>query len=246
MPKFFSDDIKDDKIFISGEDVVHISKVLRLKENDEILVCDKNGYDYRAKIVSISKDLAECEILEKFFCQTEPELKVFLYQGLPKATKMDYIIQKTTELGISGIVPCYLNRCVVKLEGRKQEEKKVERWEKISLEAAKQSGRGIIPEVSFPLSLDEAIEKLKGYDLSFVLYENEENKNFKRILNEKDNIKTLGFIVGPEGGFEEWEIEKLQASGIHSVGLGKRILRTETAGEAALSMIMYEIGDINK
>ena len=156
---------------------------------------------------------------------------------------MDYIIQKNTELGISRIVPTVLSRCVVKLDGK--DRKKTERWQKISAEAAKQSGRGIIPLIESPHTLDEVIEMLKAEDVSFVLYECENDKSLKKILTSNRDAKSLGFLIGPEGGFDPVEIEKLHAAGIQSVGLGKRILRTETAGEAVLSMVMYEIGDIN-
>ena len=154
---------------------------------------------------------------------------------------MDYIIQKNTELGISEIVPCALSRCVVKLEG----DKKTARWQKISEEAAKQSGRGIVPIVHNPVNIDKAIEMMKDYDLKFVPYECEEQTNLKSVLLSKDNIKTVGLMIGPEGGFDKAEIEKLKQNGIIPVSLGKRILRTETAGEAVLSMVMYEIGDVN-
>lgn len=245
MPKFFSDKVYSDKIIIDGEDVSHIKKVLRLKEGENITICDGQGFDYKTVISKIGDREIECKIKEKHSCETEPDLKVTLYQGLPKASKMDYIIQKNTELGISRIVPVSLSRCVVKLENKKAEEKKTERWQKISLEAAKQSGRGIIPKIETPLNLQDAINHLLSEDLAFVLYECEENKNLKKLLTENKNAKTIGILIGPEGGFEPGEIELLHSFGIQSVGLGKRILRTETAGEAVLSMIMYEIGDIN-
>lgn len=245
MPKFFSENIKDDKIIIDSEDVMHIKKVLRLKIGDTITVCDGKGFDYTASISEIRDKEIECSVISKTPAETEPDLKVTLYQGLPKASKMDYIIQKNTELGISGIVPTVLNRCVVKLEGKKAEDKKTERWQKISAEAAKQSGRGIIPHVETPRSLDDVIEMMKAEDVCFVLYECENDKSLKKILTANRDAKSLGFLIGPEGGFDPAEIEKIHAAGIQSVGLGKRILRTETAGEAVLSMVMYEIGDIN-
>ncbi len=245
MSKFFSNKIFENKIIIDSEDVLHIKKVLRLNIGDFIMVCDGKGINYNAKICSLTEKQIECEIVEKSPAQTEPCIEVTLYQGLPKASKMDYIIQKNTELGIFKIVPCALSRCVVKLENKKAEEKKTERWQKISQEAAKQCGRGIIPEIAMPATLDDVIADMKKQDLAFVLYECEENKSLKRVLTQNKEVKTLGFLVGPEGGFDPAEIEKLHNAGICSIGLGKRILRTETAGEAVLSMIMYEIGDIN-
>lgn len=248
MPRFFAEreNIKDTYIIIDNEDVNHISRVLRLGEGDEITVCDGQGFDYKALIREINSKQIVCDILEKNKSNTEPNIEVILFQGLPKASKMDYIIQKTTELGISKIVPCALSRCVVKLENKKAESKKTERWQKIAQAAAKQSGRGIVPEISMPVSLSEALEQLKKCDICFVPYECEEINTLKRVLTSVKEPKTVGFIVGPEGGFDPAEIEKISEAGINTITLGKRILRTETAGEAVLSMIMYEIGDINK
>lgn len=246
MPKFFSGNIADDKIIINSEDVRHIKNVLRLKLGDEVTVCDGGGYDYICVISDIRDGEIECEIKEKKLAETEPPIRVTLYQGLPKAAKMDYIIQKNTELGIAGIVPCTLARCVVKLENKKNEDKKLLRWQKISEEAAKQSGRGIIPRIYSPKTLSEAIEMLKKEDLAFALYECESDKSLRKTLTAEKGVKSVGFLIGPEGGFDPAEIELLHENGIKSIGLGRRILRTETAGEAVLSMIMYEIGDINK
>ena len=140
---------------------------------------------------------------------------------------------------------CALTRCVVKLDGKKAEEKKTLRWRKIAEAAAKQSGRGIIPEITMPVTLDEAVSQLKKCDICFAPYECEENTRLKDILTAQKAPKKVGFIIGPEGGFDKSEIEKLKNAGIPTVTLGRRILRTETAGEAVLAMIMYEIGDIN-
>lgn len=245
MPKFFTENIYNNKAIIDSEDVRHIKKVLRLKMNEHITICDGKGYDYDTVISEMNEKEIVCDIISSQLSETEPNIHVTLYQGLPKASKMDYIIQKNTELGISKIVPCSLNRCVVKLEDKKSAEKKTERWQKISNEAAKQSGRGVIPEISIPMTLDEAIEEMKKEDLAVAFYECENNRTLKQILTEKKEIKTVGFIIGPEGGFDPAEIDKLHNAGIRTAGLGKRILRTETAGEAVLAMIMYEIGDIN-
>ncbi len=243
MPKFFvpKENISDDEILITGEDVLHIKRVLRMREGEELMLCDSKGYDYRTEISKIGDKEICCDILEKIKSETEPNIHVRLFQGLPKASKMDYIIQKTTELGISKIVPCALARCVSKPEG----DKKTARWQKIAEEAAKQSGRGIIPEVTNAVKLTDAIEMLKDMDLAFAAYECEENRSIKSVLVGKKDVKSVGFIIGPEGGFERSEIEKLESAGVLPVSLGKRILRTETAGEAVLAMVMYEIGDIN-
>lgn len=247
MPKFFTarENISDTQIIIDNENVGHISRVLRLGEGDEITVCDGRGFDYRAVIASIENKKIICDITEKSKCNSEPDIEVTLFQGLPKASKMDYIIQKTTELGISKIVPCALSRCVVKLENKKAEEKKTERWQKVAEAAAKQSGRGVIPKVSMPVTLDSAISEMKECDICFAPYECEEETTLKKVLLSAKRPQKVGFIIGPEGGFDPLEIEKIKAAGIKTVTLGRRILRTETAGEAVLSMVMYEIGDIN-
>ena len=223
MPKFFvtQDKISDNQIIIDSEDVTHISRVLRLEKGDNVTVCDGQGTDYDAQIDTIEPKKILLNIISRQKSETEPNIKVTLFQALPKASKMEYIIQKTTELGISEIVPVKLSRCVVKIDNKKDEKKKIDRWQKIAESAAKQSGRGIVPTVSEFMTVNEVIEK------------------------SKSDVKSVGFVIGPEGGFDLSETEKLHSSGIDTVTLGKRILRTETAGEAVLAMTMYEIGDIN-
>ncbi len=246
MPKFFTarENITDTEIIIDSEDAKHIQRVLRLGVGDEIVVCDGRGIDYDAVIRGVEKTRVICDIKSSRKCDTEPVVKVTLYQGLPKAAKMDYIIQKTTELGIARIVPAKLSRCVMKLGDYDAELKKTERWRKIAYEAAKQSGRGIIPEVAMPMSVDEIITELKQYDLAFAPYECERNTRLRDVFNGAKNVKSAAFIIGPEGGFDITEVTKLKAAGIRTVTLGRRILRTETAGEAVLAMTMYGLEEI--
>lgn len=240
MSKFFipKENISTDCLIITGEDVKHINKVLRMGVGDEITCCDGQGNDYKARISSVGTEIT-CEIIEKMKCDTESNIHVILIQGVPKASKMDYIIQKTTELGICEIYPCEMSRCVSKIEG----EKKIQRWQKIAEEAAKQSGRGVIPKIHNPINVRDAVGILKSCDVAFVPYECAEGKFLKPLLTSFDKPHTVAFMIGPEGGFDKSEIEKLAE--IPVVSLGKRILRTETAGEAVLSMVMYELGDIN-
>lgn len=247
MPKFFvtPDKIIDNHIIIDTDDAAHITRVLRLGAGDGITVCDSQGNDYDAEIMEIETGRVICNITEKKASVSEPNIKVTLFQGLPKASKMEYIIQKTTELGISEIVPVKMSRCVVKIDNKKDEKKKLDRWRKISEAAAKQSGRGIVPEISEIMSIDEVIERSKHFDLFFVPYECEEKKTLKEALLSRSDITNVGFLIGPEGGFDIGEAKKLCENDIATVTLGKRILRTETAGEAVLAMAMYEIGDIN-
>ena len=246
MPKFFAprENITDTKITIDSEDAKHIERVLRLGTGDEITICDGRGIDYKTKICQITKSSVICDILSREKCDTEPEIKITLYQGIPKASKMDYIIQKTTELGITRIVPVTLSRCVVKLENCNAVKKKVERWQKIAYEAAKQSGRGVIPDIAMPVTIDEAIEAMKKSDLAFAPYECEADTRLRDVIRNKSDVDTVSFMIGPEGGFDITETQRLTEAGITTITLGKRILRTETAGEAVLAMLMYGFEEV--
>lgn len=246
MPKFFTarENISDTRIIIDSEDAKHIERVLRLSAGDEITVCDGRGTDYRAVIREIDKNAVICDILSSRKCDTEPGIKVTLYQGLPKAAKMDYIIQKTTELGISRIVPVKMSRCVVKLENAVAERKKTERWQKIAYEAAKQSGRGIVPEVAMPMTFDAAIAEMLTADMAFAPYECETQTRLSTVIESGKTAASAAFMIGPEGGYDITETDKLKAAGIRTITLGRRILRTETAGEAVLAMLMYGMGEI--
>lgn len=248
MPKFFvpKENILNDKIIISGEDVSHIKKVLRMNTGDGLTLCDGKGINYDAVIDSITDGKIECRVISENKSETEANIEVTLFQGIPKAAKTDYIIQKTTELGIVRIVPVAMSRCVAKIDNAKDAAKKQQRWQKIAQEAAKQSGRGIVPVVDIPISFDKAVEMLLQNDIYFAPYECEEQNSLKSVLTSKNNAKKIGFIIGPEGGFDLKEIEKLKEKNIPTITLGKRILRTETAGEAVLAMTMYELGDINR
>lgn len=233
-------------IRIEGEDLKHISKVLRLKEGDMIEVCDGVHWEYAAKIEAISKDVVIAHYEERHPFLSEAPIVVRLYQGVPKATKMDLIIQKTTEMGIVEIIPVTTKRTVVQFHNDKDEVKKTERWQKIALEAAKQSKRGKIPHIHQPMTLEEALQHSEENDFNLLAYEKENQRSLKDALQSiKDtNPGTIGIWIGPEGGFDEMEIIAAEKSGIKTVTLGPRILRTETAGFALLSIIMYELGDL--
>lgn len=246
MPKFFVEPskVKNGTIVIDTEDVNHITRVLRMEIGDEISVCDSAGTDYVAKINEISKNAVVCSVVDSKKSDTEPELQVTLWQGIPKGSKMEYIIQKTTELGIKRIVPVTMSRCVSKIENKKDGEKKVQRWQKIAESAAKQSGRGIVPEICMPVSFSEAVDGLLKCDKAFAPYECEENNSIKSVISGIGGNMSLGFIIGPEGGFAPEEIDNLTGRSIPSVTLGKRILRTETAGETVLAILMYEADEM--
>ncbi len=246
MPRFFIDESNilgdENLIKIIGEDVNHIKNVLRLRIGDMIVLCDGKGTDYSVRINNYEKDSVTAIIEEQKKCSTEASLEVTLFQGLPKSDKMDFIIQKSVELGIRRLVPVINERTVVRLDDKKDIQKKTARWNRISLEAAKQCNRGIIPEVTAPISFNEAVELGKHMELAIIPYENELDKKLRSYM--KRGIKNACLFIGPEGGFTEEEVKKAEHNGIKSVTLGPRILRTETAGIAALSIIMYELGDI--
>ncbi|WHH60424.1 16S rRNA (uracil(1498)-N(3))-methyltransferase [Petroclostridium sp. X23] len=246
MPKFFvaPEQIEGDSITIQGEDVNHIIKVLRFKPNDSIVVCDGNGKDYTACIEEMGKKEVKAVIQKVISSQSEPSIDVTLFQGIPKSGKMEYIIQKNTELGINRIVPVMTQRTVVKIEDKKSLSNKMDRWQKVALEAAKQCNRGRIPKICAPISLEEAIIQMSEMDLSFMPYEKEENNRLRNILSAARGAKTIGVLIGPEGGFDAEEVEKAAQAEVSTVSLGPRILRTETAGAAVLSILMYEMEDI--
>lgn len=248
MPKFFVDDnqIEGSRISITGEDVNHITNVLRLKKDDYILVCDKqNSITYNSKIEEILKEKVVCKIENEIAKQVESKVKVSIFQGLPKADKMEYIIQKCTELGAVEFIPVALKRCIVKLNG-KDEAKKIERWQKIAEVASKQSGRDMIPNVKNVITINKLKEEIEKFDLFIVAYEEEKEVTLKQILQankdkilEKESSK-IGVVIGPEGGIDKQEIDGLKLCGAKIITLGSRILRTETAPIAITSNIMYE------
>ncbi len=239
MPKFFVDkaQIVENHITIIGSDVNHIAKVLRANVGESLTVCDGEGYDYEVRILSIAKEEIVTEVLQSYPCRTEPKTHVTLFQGLPKQGKMEWIIEKCTEMGVSAIVPLQMSRSVVKLSPE-QAEKKLERWNKTAEAAAKQCGRGRIPKVYLPMTIDQ----LQAESLpSFLLlpYEEEKSLTVRQALTDK-KADSAGIFIGPEGGFEPFEVEKIKGFGAKSVTLGPRILRTETAGLAALTVLLYE------
>lgn len=246
MHKFFilKENIHGDNCIIEGEDVKHIYKVLRLESGDKININDGEGTEYLGEVQDVNKKEVKVKLLEKVELNNESNLKVHLYQGMPKSAKMDLIVQKCTELGISKITPIFTERVVVRSE--LSEFKKVDRWNRIALEACKQSKRSLIPIINTPIEFEELLQDLKEYDLIIVPYENAQGQGVRYVVNEVRNkeIKDVAIIVGPEGGFEESEIQSFKDLGAYIVTLGPRILRTETAGFTALSLLMYELGDL--
>jgi len=233
-----SNQIIGNKIYIEDSDVNHIRNVLRKKPGDRISIVS-DGNEFETEIVDLSSDKVECEIIErKQMSVVGPKLTIF--QGLAKADKIEYIIQKCSELGVYEIVPVELKRCVVKLDG-KDKLKKIERWQKIAEVAAKQSLRNDILEVHKIVSFNEMLEKFKEFDYVIMAYEKEDNSLKNVIKNITDLNSKIAVVIGPEGGIDEVEAEKIVEAGAKSVSLGKRILRTETAPVAISAIIMYEL-----
>lgn len=201
-------------------------------------LCDGEGMDYQCRIVSLERGVL-LDILSKEVCETEPKTKITLYQGLPKADKMELIIQKCVELGVDRIVAVSTERAIVKLD--KKESKKLERWQKIAEAAAKQSGRGKIPEIGQQvLKFKEAVAEAKGLDGAIIPYEKEQETGIRQFVQGFQG-ESIGVFIGPEGGFAEEEIALAQENGITPITLGKRILRTETAGMTTAAILLYEL-----
>lgn len=247
MAKFFikPNQIQDNSISITGEDVNHIKNVLRKKQGDEIIVCDGVSTDYHCKILKLEKENIILEILDKNILNVEPDIKIDIFQGLPKSDKMELIIQKATELGVNKIIPLETKRVVVKLD-EKTKTKKLERWQKIAGEAAKQCQRTYIPVIDNVCAIKNMVEKFAEYDIVLLAYEKENNNSIKSIIKNLAKPSKIAVVIGPEGGFEEEEVNYLCSAlnKVKSVSLGPRILRTETAGIAILSALMYEFGEL--
>lgn len=253
MSKFFvkTEQIKNNNIIINGDDVNHIINVLRMKKDDEIQVCNQEtGDNYNAQITQYTKNEVDCEIIERINKTTESNVNITLFQGLPKFEKMELIIQKNTEVGVKRIVPVIMERTVVKID-EKVASKKLERWQKIAEIAAKQSMRDIIPNIDNITKLKEI--DTTEYDVVLVAYENEEHNKLKDELqklskkiegtnsnNNEENFN-IAIVIGPEGGISEKEIELLAEKNAKFVSLGRRILRTETAGLVMTGNILYEL-----
>jgi len=234
--------ICNDEIFIEGGDVNHIRNVLRLEKGDWVVACNGEGKDYVSRIASIEKEQVVLQVEKVQETGTELPTKITLFQGLPKKDKMEFIIQKAVELGVCEIVPVMMKRCVVKLGDEKKIQKKQERWQAIAEAAAKQCDRGIIPVVHAPITMKEAIEKAKELSYNVIPYELQEGIDHSReIVAHACKQESVGIFIGPEGGFEDSEVELAIANGMEAITLGKRILRTETAGMALLSIMMFQM-----
>nr|WP_294678985.1 16S rRNA (uracil(1498)-N(3))-methyltransferase [uncultured Blautia sp.] len=246
MQRFFVEphqiDGEKHEICITGSDVNHIRNVLRMKKGEELWISDKEK-EYHCEIQELEEDQVILHILYAQEPDYELKSRIYLFQGLPKADKMELIIQKSVELGAYSVVPVETKRCVVRLDSRKAE-KKVARWQQIAESAAKQSKRMLVPEVHSVMKFKDALALAGELDVILIPYELAKGmKETKKILSEIEPGKSIGIFIGPEGGFEEAEVAAAMEAGAHPVTLGHRILRTETAGLALLSVLMFQLED---
>lgn len=245
MPRFFTQDITEMGGCITGEDAKHIAKVLRMKVGDELTVCDTKGRDYDCMIEEIGAGEVRLKVLSVAPSQSEPDVRVHLYQAMPKADKMETIIQKAVELGAASITPVMTRRCVSRPDAKSMD-KKLVRYNRIALEAAKQCGRGVVPPVLPLLELPQALEQMQRTGCPILFYENATAPAKQVIAKARESGKELeiAVLIGAEGGFDEDEVALAMERGCHILSLGKRILRCETAPLAALTILMYETGNM--
>ena len=239
MPRFFVENIGEQYAAIENDDAVHIIRSLRMREGDEITLSDQQGYDYKTVIKALDTDRVTVEILEKMQNTTEPKVRTVLYQALPKGDKLEFIVQKAVELGVYRIVPILTKRCISRPKAKAME-RKIERLQKIALEAAKQSQRGIVPEIGELMDYADALEAISLSGKGILLYE-DATRPLSDVLSPLPD--EISIIVGSEGGFSTEEAEAAKEKGLDIISLGNRILRCETAPICALSAISYASGE---
>lgn len=241
MSHFFitSDQVSESSVRIIGDDVNHMKNVLRMRAGEAFTAADENGIFYHCEVDVLDKQEVTAKILWKEQGASELSSRIYLFQGLPKSDKMELIIQKAVELGVYAVVPVATKRAVVKLDAKKEASKR-KRWQSIAEGAAKQSGRMLIPQITEVKSFSEALRMAKELDMKVIPYECARGMNATReIFGSIRPGMSIGIFIGPEGGFEESEVEQAKAVGVKPVTLGRRILRTETAGLTTLSILMY-------
>ncbi|MBO5555845.1 MAG: 16S rRNA (uracil(1498)-N(3))-methyltransferase [Oscillospiraceae bacterium] len=243
MARFFiaGTNIKGSAVYIRGRDAEHVH-VLRLRPGEDVVICDGQGTDYKCRLVKADKEEAEAEVLEVVRCPAEPSVKATVLCGLPKGDRTDFIIQKSVEAGAQEILFFNAKRCVAKPD---QPEKKLERWQRIAEEAAKQSGRGIIPRVGWAGEFVDVLNIALQKDLALFMYETGEREPLNTVLEANRDITTAAIITGPEGGFADYEADLARVTGLHVCSMGERILRCETAPVVALTALMYATGNLS-
>ena len=233
--------ISGDKIRIEGGDVNHMKNVLRMKLHEKAEISDGESRTYLCEVEAYEEDVAVLHILEEMEADTEPASKLYLFQGLPKSDKMELIVQKAVELGVYQVIPVAMKRSVVRLDDKKAT-KKADRWNSIAESAAKQAGRSRIPEVTMPLSYNEALKMAEELDVTLLPYELAGGMEVTReVIRQIKSGQSVGIFIGPEGGFEPEEVDAAVSMGARVITLGRRILRTETAGLATLAILMFEL-----
>lgn len=233
--------ISGDKIRIEGGDVNHMKNVLRMKLHEKAEISDGESRTYLCEVEAYEEDVAVLHILEEMEADTEPASKLYLFQGLPKSDKMELIVQKAVELGVYQVIPVAMKRSVVRLDDKKAA-KKADRWNSIAESAAKQAGRSRIPEVTMPLSYKEALKMAEELDVTLLPYELAGGMEVTReVIRQIKSGQSVGIFIGPEGGFEPEEVDAAVSMGAKVITLGRRILRTETAGFATLAVLMFEL-----
>jgi len=238
--------LPNEQIELTGEDHNHIKNVLRMKRGEKVVINDTKGISHICALAGFGEGCSCFDEEESYPCETELPVKLVLYQGIPKKDKMDLIIEKAVELGVSRIVPVMTKRVIVKIEDDKKEARKLERWRAIAKSAAMQSGRGIIPCVDGVMTFKQALDDAGRADKTLIPYEESETlgctmESSREIVGNLKGAKSVGIFIGPEGGFEASEVEEAMKAGALPISLGKRILRTETAGLTALSIIMFSL-----
>mgnify|MGYP000859340686 FL=1 len=233
--------ISGDKIRIEGGDVNHMKNVLRMKLHEKAEISDGERRTYLCEVEAYEEDVAVLHILEEMEADAEPASKLYLFQGLPKSDKMELIVQKAVELGVYQVIPVAMKRSVVRLDDKKAA-KKADRWNSIAEGAAKQAGRSRIPEVTMPLSYKEALKMAEELDVTLLPYELAGGMEVTReVIRQIKSGQSVGIFIGPEGGFEPEEVDAAVSMGAKVITLGRRILRTETAGLATLAVLMFEL-----
>lgn len=242
MPRFFmaGTNILGGMAYMRGRDAEHVH-VLRMRPGEDMIICDGQGTDYKCRLVKAEKEQVEAEVIEVVPCPAEPTVKVTVLCGLPKGDKTDYIIQKCVEAGASEIRFFNSARCIAK---KGAEPKKLERWQRIAEEAAKQSGRGIIPQVGWAGELADAFNEAIQSELALFMYETGEREALDAVLSGNKDVSSIAIMTGPEGGFEPFEAELARIVGLHICSMGERILRCETAPVVALTAAMYATGNL--
>ena len=244
MARFFiagTNLLKGPTAIIRGRDAEHI-QVLRIRPGEDVTICDTEGTDYKCRLVRSSKEEAELEVVEVVPCKGEPSVEVTVLCGLPKGDRVDYIIQKSVEAGAHGIVFFQSARCIAKPD---DPYRKLERWNRISEEAAKQSGRGIIPRVTWAPDYGEVLNTAVHHDLALFMYETGDREPLNTVLDAHRSSASVSILTGPEGGFEPFEADLARISGLHICSMGERILRCETAPVVAITAVMYASGNLS-